>query len=43
MIISEINKLIAWLSDEERNHTLGDLYEHRCILFIAMVNVMREL
>lgn len=42
MNLSEINKLIAELSEEERNnvsdwyHTFGELYEHRIHLYIAL-------
>lgn len=45
MEISEINKLITELSEEERNnvsdwyHTFCELYEHRCVLYIALVNL----
>jgi len=47
MTVSEINKLIANLSEEERNqvsdwyHTFGELYEHRCVLYIALINIER--
>lgn len=47
--LDEINKLIAELSEEERNgvsdwyHTFGELYEHRCALYVAFVNSCKEL
>jgi len=44
MTVEEINKQLANLSEEERNnvsdwyHTFGELYEHRCVLYIALIN-----
>ena len=45
MTVEEINKQLANLSEEERNnvsdwyHTFGELYEHRCTLYVALVNL----
>lgn len=47
--IKQINELIGKLSEEERNkvsdwyHTFGELYEHRCVLFMAFVNTAKQL
>lgn len=41
--VEQINKLIAELSEEERNkvfdwyHTFGELYEHRILLLLALI------
>ncbi len=48
MGVSEINKLIAALSEEEKNqvsdwyHTFCELYEHRCVLYVAMCNMDQD-
>ncbi len=46
MTIEEINNTIKIIPDELKNqisdwyHTFGELYEHRCVLYIALVNAI---
>lgn len=46
MQLNEINKNISLLQDDEKNlvsdwyHTFWELYDHRCVLYVAFVNVI---
>ena len=45
MELTEINKSISLLKDDEKNlvsdwyHTFWELYEHRCTLYVTVVNL----
>lgn len=45
MELTEINKSISLLKDDEKNlvsdwyHTFWELYEHRCVLYVALINL----
>lgn len=49
MEVQEINSKILELHDEVRNqvsdwyHTFWELYDHRCVLYIALVNISQWL
>lgn len=49
MELTEINKSISLLKDDEKNlvsdwyHTFWELYEHRCVLYVSLCNVLYNL
>ncbi len=49
MTVQEINSKILELHDDDRNqisdwyHTFWELYDHRCVLYISLVNISQHI